>query len=82
MNESTKTDEKPGDSGEISDELHHVQEDVEAESERAQSMEECLAKSLESLSTAFTSSAKRWETIVYPSLFAFILLASYGFYLI
>jgi len=46
------------------------------------SMEDCLGKSLETLSTAFMASAKRWETIVYPSLFAFILLAAYGFYLI
>lgn len=45
-------------------------------------MEDCLGKSLETLSSAFTASAKRWETIVYPSLFAFILLAAYGFYLI
>lgn len=46
------------------------------------SMEDCLGRSLETLSSAFTASAKRWETIVYPSLFAFILLAAYGFYLI
>ena len=46
------------------------------------SMEDCLGRSLETLSTAFMASAKRWETIVYPSLFAFILLAAYGFYLI
>lgn len=30
----------------------------------------------------FEASAKRWETIVYPLLFAFMLLAGYGFYLI
>jgi len=41
-----------------------------------------LEHSLETLSTAFTASARRWEAIVYPSLFAFILLAAYGFYLI
>jgi len=46
------------------------------------SMEDCLGRSLETLSSAFTASAKRWETIVYPSLFAFILLSAYGFYLI
>ena len=46
------------------------------------SMEDCLGRSLETLSSAFTASAKRWESIVYPSLFAFILLAAYGFYLI
>jgi len=37
---------------------------------------------MERLSRAFESSAKRWELIVYPSLFAFIILASYGFYLV
>ena len=41
-----------------------------------------LEQSLETLSSAFTASARRWEAIVYPSLFAFILLAAYGFYLI
>ena len=38
--------------------------------------------SMDRLSLAFESSARRWELIVYPSLFAFILLAAYGFYLI
>ena len=47
-----------------------------------QSMEDCLGKSLETLSNAFMASARRWEMIVYPSLFAFILLAAYGFFLI
>ncbi|MDH5784389.1 MAG: hypothetical protein OEZ16_02120 [Chromatiales bacterium] len=37
---------------------------------------------MERLATTFESSARRWEMIVYPSLFAFIVLASYGFYLI
>ncbi|MGD8908866.1 MAG: hypothetical protein PVF13_00810 [Chromatiales bacterium] len=40
------------------------------------------AYSLDRLSVAFENSARRWELIVYPSLFAFILLAAYGFYLI
>ena len=40
------------------------------------------AKHLEALSKSFTESAKRWEMVVYPSLFAFIVLAAYGFYLI
>ena len=44
--------------------------------------EDRLGNSMESLSNAFQASARRWETIVYPSLFAFILLAAYGFYLI
>jgi len=47
-----------------------------------ESMDDCLGRSLETLSSAFMASAKRWEMIVYPSLFAFIILAAYGFYLI
>jgi hypothetical protein len=37
---------------------------------------------IDRLSLAFETSAKRWELIVYPTLFAFIILAAYGFYLI
>jgi len=37
---------------------------------------------IERLSQAFETSAKRWELIVYPTLFAFIILAAYGFYLV
>ncbi len=37
---------------------------------------------IDRLSHAFETSAKRWELIVYPSLFAFIILAAYGFYLV
>lgn len=40
------------------------------------------AFAIERLSQAFETSAKRWELIVYPSLFAFVILAAYGFYLI
>lgn len=39
-------------------------------------------RSFERLSQAFETSARRWELIVYPSLFGFILLAGYGFFLI
>lgn len=39
-------------------------------------------QSMDRLTDAFESSARRWELIVYPSLFAFIILAAYGFYLI
>ena len=38
--------------------------------------------SIDRLSEAFENSARRWELIVYPSLFAFIILAAYGFYLV
>lgn len=37
---------------------------------------------IDRLSLAFETSARRWELIVYPTLFAFILLAAYGFYLV
>lgn len=40
------------------------------------------AFAIERLSQAFETSAKRWELIVYPTLFAFIILAAYGFYLV
>jgi len=49
---------------------------------KTMNMEECMGRSMETLSKAFRESARRWEMIVYPSLFAFILLAAYGFYLI
>ena len=37
---------------------------------------------IDRLSHAFETRAKRWELIVYPSMFAFIILAAYGFYLV
>lgn len=40
------------------------------------------AYGVDRLSRAFETSAKRWELIVYPSLFGFIILAAYGFYLV
>lgn len=45
-------------------------------------MDDCLGRSLDQLSKAFVTSAKRWEMIVYPAMFAFITLATYGFFLI
>jgi hypothetical protein len=52
--------------------------------DNAQPMAETAAQSysMDRLSLAFETSARRWELIVYPTLFAFILLAAYGFYLI
>ena len=47
-----------------------------------ESMDDCMGRSLDQLSKAFMESARRWEMIVYPSLFAFIILAAYGFFLI
>lgn len=40
------------------------------------------AANLERLAQSFEMSARRWELVVYPSLFAFIILAAYGFYLV
>ncbi|MBT5228796.1 MAG: hypothetical protein HOM11_00835 [Methylococcales bacterium] len=40
------------------------------------------AECLDRLAQSFEMSARRWELVIYPSLFAFIILASYGFYLI
>ncbi len=37
---------------------------------------------LDRFAKSFETSARRWELIVYPSLFSFIVLASYGFFLI
>lgn len=47
-----------------------------------ENMDDCMGRSLDQLSKAFMASARRWEMIVYPALFAFIILASYGFFLI
>jgi len=44
--------------------------------------EKKVDNSFDRLSEAFETSARRWELIVYPSLFGFILLAGYGFFLI
>ncbi|MDH5446562.1 MAG: hypothetical protein OEY52_13500 [Gammaproteobacteria bacterium] len=54
----------------------------EAIQSKPESMEDCMGRSMELLSNTFAASAKRWEMIVYPSLFAFVLLAAYGFFLI
>lgn len=40
------------------------------------------AECMERFTRSFERSAKRWEFVVYPSMFAFIVLAFYGFYLI
>lgn len=37
---------------------------------------------LEKLADRFDKSAKRWEMVVYPALFAFVVLAGYGFFLV
>jgi uncharacterized protein YoxC len=47
-----------------------------------ESVEHVLCNHMGELNKTFSSSARRWEMIVYPSLFAFILLSTYGFFLI
>ncbi|MBF0624399.1 MAG: methyl-accepting chemotaxis protein [Magnetococcales bacterium] len=42
----------------------------------------CSAMVLDQFAKSFDKSARRWELVVYPSLFAFIILAMYGFFLI
>jgi methyl-accepting chemotaxis protein len=42
----------------------------------------CFSMVLNQFARSFDKSAKRWELIVYPSMFAFIILAMYGFFLI
>ncbi len=37
---------------------------------------------IDRLSEVFETSARRWELIIYPSMFAFVVLAAYGFFLI
>lgn len=41
-----------------------------------------MVDALDKFADTFQASARRWEIIVYPALFAFIILAAYGFYLI
>lgn len=43
---------------------------------------DCSGKVISEFAKSFDKSARRWELIVYPSLFAFIILAMYGFFLI
>lgn len=43
---------------------------------------EGMSVCIDQFSRTFEASARRWELIVYPSLLAFIILATYGFYLI
>ncbi len=49
---------------------------------RPRRRDEGMQTQIERLATVFEGSARRWEMMVYPSLFAFIILAGYGFYLI
>ena len=49
-------------------------------------MRECGASvstdTMEQFISSFERSSRRWELVVYPALFAFMVLAAYGFYLV
>ena len=46
------------------------------------SVEHILSESLNELTATFTASTRRWQMIVFPAMFAFVVLAIYGFFLI
>jgi len=73
------TDKKNVSDSESKTEEENIQDTNKRDSER---LDECLGKSLDELAKAFSSSANRWEAIVYPSLLVFMILAGSGFYLI
>jgi len=80
----SKVNQDEIESAEHSENSHHESETESswAEKNKGKTMEACMGESLDQLSKAFMESARRWEMIVYPSLFAFIVLAAYGFFLI
>lgn len=41
-----------------------------------------MAQYMSQFARSFEASSRRWELVVYPSMFAFIILAAYGFFLI
>nr|VFJ94647.1 MAG: hypothetical protein BECKLFY1418B_GA0070995_10618 [Candidatus Kentron sp. LFY]VFJ97226.1 MAG: hypothetical protein BECKLFY1418A_GA0070994_10689 [Candidatus Kentron sp. LFY]VFK21521.1 MAG: hypothetical protein BECKLFY1418C_GA0070996_10958 [Candidatus Kentron sp. LFY] len=49
---------------------------------RKKSAREASGLALDRFAKSFESSARRWEMIVYPSMFGFIIVAAYGFFLI
>ncbi len=70
--------QKPGDNGRSSQ--HGITPRPGTEAARAEPSSEVLA--MERFAECFERSARRWEIVVYPAMFAFVLLAGYGFYLI
>lgn len=54
--------------------VHHSPESLEILSNQHQAVERFVQ--------CFERSSKRWEIIVYPAMFAFVILAAYGFYLV
>jgi hypothetical protein len=59
-----------------------LEPDRAKDSDNADVISSDMAVCMDKFSRTFETSARRWELVVYPSLLAFIVLASYGFYLI
>jgi methyl-accepting chemotaxis protein len=53
-----------------------------AEAEAQRKVATVSTEAMDRFLLAFERSARRWEIVVYPALFAFVLLAAYGFFLI
>lgn len=68
--------------GSKQDDSGREQADPNARRDATSTDVEANAYAMDRLSQTFENSARRWELIVYPSLFAFIILAAYGFYLV
>ncbi|MBF0370365.1 MAG: hypothetical protein HQL52_13005 [Magnetococcales bacterium] len=62
--------------------VNHSHEDMQGGFGSHADCNNCFSSILGDFTQSFDKSAKRWELIVYPSLFAFIILAMYGFFLI
>lgn len=68
--------------GSNQDQKERGQNGAPAQEQDASVEAQARAYAMDRLSQTFENSARRWELIVYPSLFAFIILAAYGFYLV
>ncbi len=67
----TQAEDAPGDG---------VVEEITREAEHRVAND--MAQYMSQFARSFEASARRWELVVYPSLLAFIILATYGFFLI
>ena len=86
MTDLTSSGQKPSKSNDVLDDVVEAMtelpeteapEPLSGDDHRAQ-----LTGSIERFLETFENSVRRWELFIYPALFAFILLAGYGFFLI
>ncbi|MCP4272315.1 MAG: hypothetical protein GY781_10165, partial [Gammaproteobacteria bacterium] len=75
-------EEDPVDSADNSPIKSKTMGETTQEAQKSANLEERLCRNLEVMSDSFTQGAKRWLSIYYTSMFAFVLLAGYGFFLI